>query len=281
MLKFSTPLPALKAPVLIAAFGGWNDGAGSATSTIDHLIEQWDAQPLADIDPEDYYDFQVNRPIIHIETAGVRSVTWPTTQISFATLENSSHDVVLIQGLEPSMRWPTFCSELIDLALALGVEQFIVLGALLAATPHTRPVPVMGFSSNQVLARELGLEANAYEGPTGVVGVLQHAAQEAGLSSVSLWASVPYYVADPPCPKASLALIAMLEDLVDVSIPLGDLPDQAKAWERGAEELAQEDSDVADYVRQLEEARDAADLPEASGEAIAREFQRYLRRRNS
>ena len=280
-MEFHSELPQLNGPVLIAAFEGWNDGANSATTTVRHLSDQWGGQLLATMDPESYYDFQVQRPIINIESKGVRSLTWPTTSVSVAHLANSSHDAVLVNGIEPSMRWPSFCSELLDLADSLGVQQVIVLGALLAATPHTRPVPITGFASDATLADRLGFETTTYEGPTGIVGVLQSQAQDAGFSAVSLWAQVPYYVAEPPCPKATLALLAMLEDLVDVSIDLGDLPEDARAWQRGAEELAADDPDVAEYVQQLEEVRDAADLPEASGEAIAREFQRYLRRRDS
>ena len=280
-MEFHSELPQLNSPVLIAAFEGWNDGANSATTTVRHLSDQWGGQLLATMDPESYYDFQVQRPIINIESKGVRSLTWPTTSVSVAHLANSSHDAVLVNGIEPSMRWPSFCSELLDLADSLGVQRVIVLGALLAATPHTRPVPITGFASDATLADRLGFETTTYEGPTGIVGVLQSQAQDAGFSAVSLWAQVPYYVAEPPCPKATLALLAMLEDLVDVSIDLGDLPDDARAWQRGAEELAADDPDVAEYVQQLEEVRDAADLPEASGEAIAREFQRYLRRRDS
>ena len=280
-MEFHSELPQLNSPVLIAAFEGWNDGANSATTTVRHLSDQWGGQLLATMDPESYYDFQVQRPIINIESKGVRSLTWPTTSVSVAHLANSSHDAVLVNGIEPSMRWPSFCSELLDLADSLGVQQVIVLGALLAATPHTRPVPITGFASDATLADRLGFETTTYEGPTGIVGALQSQAQDAGFSAVSLWAQVPYYVAEPPCPKATLALLAMLEDLVDVSIDLGDLPEDARAWQRGAEELAADDPDVAEYVQQLEEVRDAADLPEASGEAIAREFQRYLRRRDS
>jgi len=274
------PIPELVDPVVVAAFEGWNDAADCATSTVAHLAEQWSAQPLAELDPEEYYDFQVNRPQIRIEASGVRSVTWPSTRISVARLPLSTRDVVLVHGIEPSMRWRAFCSEIVGLAQQLRVQKIVTLGALLAATPHTRPVPVTGFASDSELAHRLGFDPSTYEGPTGIVGVLQDAAQRAGMTAVSLWAAVPYYVADPPCPKATLALLSTLEDLLEVSVPLGDLPDDSRAWQHGADELASEDPEVAEYVRQLEEARDATELPEASGEAIAREFERYLRRRD-
>jgi proteasome assembly chaperone (PAC2) family protein len=273
------PLPELVDPVVVAAFAGWNDAADAATGAVEHLIDQWQAQALGELDPEDYYDYQVNRPHITLDAEGVRSLTWPTTSISVARIPLSRRDVVLVRGIEPSMRWQAYCAEILDLARGLKATQVVTLGALLAATPHTRPVPVTGLANDPAIADRLGFEPSSYEGPTGIVGVLQQAAQNAGLSAVSLWAAVPYYVAEPPCPKATLALLGMVEELLDVPVPLGDLPDDAHAWQRGADELAADDTEVAEYVQQLEEARDTAELPEATGDAIAREFERYLRRR--
>ena len=177
------------------------------------------------------------------------------------------------------MRWRGFTAELVDAFTELGVELVILLGALLADSPHTRPLQVTAATSGTELASQLHVEPVDYKGPTGIVGVLQHASATAGMQSVSLWAAVPHYVAQPPSPKATLALLRSVEDILDISLPLADLPAEARAWERGVDELAEQDSDVAEYVRSLEEAKDAADLPEASGDAIAREFERYLRRR--
>ena len=179
------------------------------------------------------------------------------------------------------MRWRAFCDELINYARALNVEMVINLGALLADTPHTRPVPVTGVTTDEHLIESLGYERSNYQGPTGIVGALQVACQDAGIPAVSLWAAIPHYVAQPPCPKATLALLSRLEDLLDVPVPIEDLVDEAEAWQLGVDELAADDSEIADYVRHLEETQDTADLPEASGEAIAREFERYLRRRGS
>ncbi|MFE6992880.1 PAC2 family protein, partial [Streptomyces pharetrae] len=184
------------------------------------------------------------------------------------------------RGIEPSMRWRSFCNELLGFAHELGVELVVILGALLGDTPHTRPVPISGTTSDPDLARRMDLEETKYEGPTGIVGVLQEACTHAGVPAVSLWAAVPHYVSQPPNPKATLALLNRLEDLIDVRIPLGELPEDARAWQVGVDQLAAEDSEVAEYVQTLEEARDTAELPEASGEAIAREFERYLRRRD-
>jgi proteasome assembly chaperone (PAC2) family protein len=272
-------VPELTEPVLVAAFEGWNDAAESATDAVEYLEDVWDADPVAELDPEDYYDFQVNRPHVSVGDDGRREITWPTTRVSVVRGGVAGRDIVLLRGIEPSMRWRSFCEEVLALASHLGVERVVTLGALLADTPHSRPVPVSGTVSDPDLAAELDLETSRYEGPTGIVGVLQAACSDVGLSAVSIWAAVPHYVAQPPCPKATLALLRKVEDLLDVSIPLGELPEDARAWERGVDELASDDEEIAEYVRQLEQARDTADLPEASGEAIAQEFERYLRRR--
>jgi proteasome assembly chaperone (PAC2) family protein len=273
-------VPELVDPVLVAAFEGWNDAGDASTDALEHLERVWGAEPLGELDPEEYYDFQVNRPQVSVGADGRRHIAWPTTRLAVARLPLPRRDVVLLRGIEPSMRWRTFCREVLDVAADLGVETVVTLGALLADTPHTRPIPITGTATDAVAARRLGFERSTYEGPTGIVGVLQSACERAGLPAVSLWAAVPHYVSQPPCPKATLALLRRVEDLLDIPVPLGDLVEEARAWERGVDELAEEDEEVAEYVRALEDARDTADLPEASGDAIAREFERYLKRRD-
>ncbi|MEP6761565.1 MAG: PAC2 family protein [Sporichthyaceae bacterium] len=272
--------PELVDPILIAAFEGWNDAGDAATAAVEHLEEVWPTTPLGTFEPEEYYDYQVNRPMIALDDDGRRFITWPTTRISFARLPDIGRDVVLIRGIEPNMRWQSFAAELLEICHELGVKMVVTLGALLADSPHTRPVPVSGTSSDDGVARSLHLEPSRYEGPTGIVGVINDACGRAGIPALSIWAAVPHYVAQPPCPKATLALLRHIEDLLDVPIPLGELPEDARAWERGVDELAAEDAEVAEYVRSLEEAKDLAEAPEASGDAIAREFERYLRRRD-
>ncbi len=271
--------PTLRRPVLVAAFEGWNDAGDAATDAVEHLAEQWGAVALAELDPDDYYDFQVNRPTVSLVDGLTRSISWPTTRVFTCRPPDGERDVVLVRGLEPNMRWRGFCAELLKLASDLGVETTVALGALLADSPHTRPVPVSGTCSDPAAAAALGLEHSRYEGPTGIVGVFQDACGTAGLAAVSFWAAVPHYVAQPPCPKATLALLRRIEDVLDIPVPLGDLPDRARAWERQVDELAREDRDIAEYIASLERREAATDLPEASGEAIAREFERYLRRR--
>ncbi|MHA4817823.1 PAC2 family protein [Streptomyces aculeolatus] len=277
-------LPELVDPVMICAFEGWNDAGDAASSAVGHLDREWKGEVFASLDAEDYYDFQVNRPTVTLH-GGVRKVTWPTTQLSavrIADADGKGHprDLVLVRGIEPSMRWRSFCNEILGFAHELGVELVVLLGALLGDTPHTRPVPVTGVTSDPELAESMDLEETRYEGPTGIVGILQEACTHAGVPTASLWAAVPHYVSQPPNPKATLALLNRLDDLIGVRIPLGELPEDARAWQLGVDQLAAEDSEVAEYVQTLEEARDTAELPEASGEAIAREFERYLRRRD-
>ncbi|MER6218483.1 MULTISPECIES: PAC2 family protein [unclassified Streptomyces] len=273
-------VPELIDPVMVAAFEGWNDAGDAASGAVAHLDREWKGEVFAALDAEDYYDFQVNRPTVFLEN-GVRKITWPTTRLSVVRIGGAKpRDLVLVRGIEPSMRWRSFCNELLGFAHELGVEMVVILGALLGDTPHTRPVPVSGVTSDPDLARTMELEETKYEGPTGIVGVLQEACTHAGVPAVSLWAAVPHYVSQPPNPKATLALLNRLEDLIDIRIPLGELPEDARAWQLGVDQLAAEDSEVAEYVQTLEEARDTADLPEASGDAIAREFERYLRRRD-
>ena len=274
-------VPELRSPILIAAFEGWNDAADAASSVVDHLMKVWNARVVAAIDPEEFYDFQMNRPVVGTNEQGHRRITWPSTQLAVASPPGALRDVILLRGIEPNMRWRQFCAELLAAADELGAEIVVTLGALLADTPHTRPIPVTGTATEPELIDKLKLEQSNYEGPTGIVGVFQDACTQLDIPAVSYWAAVPHYVAKPPCPKATLALVGQLEDLLEISIPLGDLPEESRAWERGVDELAEEDEEIGDYVRALEETRDTAELPEASGEAIAREFERYLKRRDS
>jgi PAC2 family len=272
-------------PVALCAFEGWNDAAEAASGVVTHLGIEWESEPIAAIDPDDYYDFQVNRPVIEVVNGHAERLAWPTTRLSLARREATglARDVVLVHGVEPNMRWRGFTDELISAFRELGIELVVLIGALLADSPHTRPVPVQVSGSDTTVLDDVGSEATDYKGSSGIVGVLQYslADAESPIPAISLWASVPHYVATAPSPKATLALLRAVEDILDAPLPVGDLEEESRAWQHGVEELAQQDSDVADYVRTLEEAKDATDLPEASGDAIAREFERYLRRRSN
>ncbi len=265
---------------MVAAFEGWNDAADAASGTVDHLIEEWDAELLVELDPEEFYDFQEHRPQIVSTEAGERIILWPTPAIYHARPKHSERDVLILRAPEPHLRWKTFCSTVIGIAKLAGVTEIVTLGALLADSPHTRPVPVTGSTTDPMLMERMALLPSRYTGPIGITSVLAELAAGEEIAATSLWAAVPHYLAEPPCPKATLALLGALEDAVGIPLPQGVLSELTEAWQRGADDVASRDEEIAEYVEALENERDTSDLPEASGDAIAREFERYLRRRN-
>jgi hypothetical protein len=271
-------LPVLRAPVAIAAFEGWNDAADAATAVVDHLEQAWQARPVTTLDPEDFYDFQVTRPIVTL-VEDTRHIEWPTTRFGVASPPGADRDVVLIRGIEPSMRWRTFCDQLLEICHALEVRRLVLLGALLADVPHTIPLPVSGSSSGGEVAQRLRLTPTRYEGALGIVGVLHEACARAELETVSFWAHVPHYANSPPCPKATLALLHRVEEVLDLPVPTLDLPEQAAEWESRVRTAAAQDSELAEYVRELEARAGDAALHPLSGDEIATEFEKYLRRR--
>jgi proteasome assembly chaperone (PAC2) family protein len=286
-------IPALRNPVMLIAFSGWNDAAEAATGAASHILGAWtDAEHaindqvgvvpelIADIDPEEFYDFQVNRPIVDIDESQIRSLTWPGTQIFGLATPNFDFDFIIVRGVEPSMKWKTFTHDLLDLADDLEVQTIITLGSMLADAPHSRPITVTGSGAHPEIAKRLGVEVSRYEGPTGILGVIADACLRRGLDAVSLWAAIPHYASNSPSPKATLALINALEDFLEISLPQGDLHADSLEWESEVDELAREDSDVAEYVKALEESKDSALLSDVSGEDLARELERFLRRQS-
>ena len=278
---------------MLIAFSGWNDAAEAATGAASHILESWtDAEHtideqtgvvpelIADIDPEEFYDFQVNRPLVDMDDSGIRSLTWPGTQIFGLQTPNYEFDFIIVRGVEPSMKWKAFTHDLLDLADDLEVGMIITMGSMLADTPHSRPITVTGSGAHPDIARRLGVEVSKYEGPTGILGVIQDACIRRGIDAISLWAAIPHYASNSPSPKATLALINALEDFLAISLPIGDLQTQAVEWESEVNELAREDSDVAEYVKALEESKDATQLSDVSGEDLARELERFLRRQS-
>jgi len=265
--------------VMLAAFEGWNDAGEAASDALRYLNKLWGGKKVASIDADEYYDFQFTRPTVRRTASGERKIKWPSTRIYKASAPGTNVDVIFIQGTEPSYKWRAYTAELLVHAEALHVDYVVLVGALLADVPHSRPIPVSTSTDDSALRERLNLEASQYEGPVGIVGVLSEVSLLAGIPTVSLWAAVPHYVAQAPSPKAQLALLHRIEELLQVPLDTHELAEEAEAWERGVNELATEDPEIAAYVRQLEEAKDTADLPEASGESIAREFERYLKRR--
>ena len=276
----------LRAPALVCAFKGWNDAGESATAALSFLGTALEADRFATIDPEEFVDFQATRPTVRLRDGLTRHIDWPEFEVHAARVPRAPRDLILLSGPEPAIRWRTFCQTVIDLAEALGVQMVTSLGALLADVPHSRPVGVTAFATDDALVERLKLEPPTYEGPTGIVGVLQAAAADAGLPAASLWAAVPHYVAVVPNPKGALALLRKLETLVGVTVDATELESSAVDYERQVSRAVEMDPDVQAFVERLERAADEEDAtPDPgeipSGDLLAREFQRFLRQRGS
>jgi hypothetical protein len=282
--------------LLVVAFEGWNDAGEAASGAVRTLKDLLDLYPIAEIDPEDYFDYQFNRPSVASDDDGNRQIVWPGVTVFGPTRPNSQpavgiaddadlkvsgnngSNIYLLLGTEPSRGWKTFTREILDVVESNEITSIVFLGAMLADVPHSRPISVFTSSENAAVRAQLGIERSGYEGPVGILSVLGDAAEKAGVTTMSIWASVPHYVHNAPSPKATLALIDKLEEIIDVVMPRGELVTEAAAWESGIDALAGDDDDMASYIEQLEQARDTVDSPEASGEAIAQEFEKYLRR---
>jgi hypothetical protein len=273
-------LPVLRNPVAIAAFEGWNDAADAATAIVDHLERAWEVRPATRLDPEEFYDFQVTRPVVTLGREGTRRIDWPTTRFTVATPPGAERDVVLIRGIEPNMRWRTFCDAVLEGCHALEVTEAVLLGALLADVPYGRPLPVSGSVSDPGRSQRLGLTSSGYEGPIGIVGVLHDACRRADLPAASLWVHVPHYASSPPCPKATLALLHRIEELLDLPVPVAELAEESAAWESRVRAAADQDADLAEYLRELDQRAGSQGLLPLSGDELASEFERYLRRRD-
>jgi proteasome assembly chaperone (PAC2) family protein len=274
----------LRAPALVCAFKGWNDAGDAASAALTFVGSALHATRFAEIDPEDFYDFQSTRPKIELVDGRTRQIDWPSVEVWEARVPRAPRDLILLSGPEPSMRWRTFSKIIVDLAEALNVQMVVTLGALLADVPHSRPVGITGFATDEALQERSDLHPSSYEGPTGITGILHAACAEAGLPSASLWATVPHYVAAAPNPKAALALVRKLEGLVGVTVDASELETAAGDYERQVSLAVQSDPDVQAFVERLEKVAEEEDEPVdpsqlPSGDSLAREFQRFLRQR--
>lgn len=283
--------------VLVVAFEGWNDAGDAASTAVTTIQENVESTPLLVMDSETFYDYQYSRPLATFNDDGNRDIHWPTTTFygplvasSFSgaadrpaasDLSQHAEDIYLLSGVEPSRNWQTFVAEIIEMCHAVDIGGIILLGAMLADVPHTRNIPVFMSSENVDVRSALGAERSTYEGPTGIIGVLAHAAEVAGIPTVSVWASVPHYVHHGPCPKAALSMLDKIESIIGVVIPRGDLEAESLEWQESVDRLAAEDDDMAAYIATLEQQRDMFDSPEASGDSIAEEFERFLRGRDN
>ncbi len=278
----------LSGRVLVVAFEGWNDAGEAASGAVKSLRDALGVQPIAEIDAEGYFDYQFNRPVTTMGEDGKRKLVWPTVAMygpahladESRSADGPQTDIFLLIGTEPARSWQSFTNEIMGFIREAGIDVIVMLGAMLADVPHTRPISVFVSSENDVMRAKFEIERSVYEGPVGILSVISAAAEDVGIPTLSIWASVPHYVHNAPAPKATLAMIEKLEELVEIVVPRGDLVDESTAWEDGINALAEDDEDMATYIAQLERARDTVDSPEASGEAIAEEFEKYLRKRD-
>ena len=273
--------PQLRSPVLVASFSGWNDAASAASTALGAIGASLETELIARIDPEEFFDFQANRPTIEISDGELQGVEWPDNLIVAATAEDAERDLLLISGTEPSTRWRGFCNSVLDVAEACGVETVVTFGSLIADVAHTRPVPITGLATDGTMIDQLGFEDVAYEGPTGVLGIFHAVCRERGMSAASLWAAVPHYAAAVPNPKAGLALLRRLEGMIGIAVEATELEEAATAFEQQVTQAVEANPEIKEMVEHLEEQQDEVagftqdDVP--SGDAIAQEFQRFLR----
>ncbi|BAJ76554.1 hypothetical protein MTES_3590 [Microbacterium testaceum StLB037] len=272
-------MDALGRRIIVAAFDGWNDAGEAASAAAALLRADTEYEVVHAVDPELYFDYQYTRPQIGLDAEGHRTLTWPEARLLRPTQRSDDAEIWLLVGVEPARAWQAFAAEFIDVALREDVTGFVALGSMMSDVPHTRPISVFAGSDNEGVRQALDLERSLYEGPVGILSAIGHAAEGVGIPTASLWASVPHYVAGhTPSPKATLALLDRLQSLTGIEVPRGELAAEAVAWEASIDAAAADDEEMSDYIRQLEQTRDTWDSPEASGDAIAQEFERYLRR---
>ena len=282
-LQWEGEPPSLRSPVLVAAFAGWNDAASAATTALEAVAVGLEAEVVARIDPEEFFDFQVNRPTIRLTDGQTRQVDWPTNALVAARAPGAERDLILLSGIEPNLRWRTFSEAILDAARALGAEMVITLGSLIADVAHTRSVPITGLASTAELVDRLGLDRSNYEGPTGVVGVLHDACRRRGIDSASLWAAVPHYVAAVPNPKAALALLRRLEGLTGIAVDASELEEAMTRFDEQVDRAVSANPEIEELVQRLEEEQgelfsEGEDVP--SGDSLARDFQRFLKQQD-
>jgi proteasome assembly chaperone (PAC2) family protein len=275
-------LPKLRAPMLVCAFRGWNDAAAAASTALEAVAGSLDAEVIAQLDPEEFFDFQANRPTITLTEGQTRHIEWPENTLLAAHARSAERDLLLLDGTEPNLRWRTFADSVAGAAGKLGVDTVITLGALLAEVSHTLPVPITGLASDEELVDELELQRSNYEGPTGIVGVVHDSCRRAGMKSASLWAAVPHYVAAVPNPKAALALLRRLEGLTGVAVDASALEDETASYEEQVGRAVAANPEIEELVARIEEEQAGAESGEEempSGDALARDFQRFLQQR--
>lgn len=283
-VRWEGDLPELRSPVLVCAFAGWNDAAGAATSALQAIAGSLESDVIAELDPEDFYDFQVNRPTIRLLEGQARAVDWPENTILSGPIPGAERDLLIMTGVEPNLKWRTYATAILDVAQRMDVGMLVSLGALIADVAHTHPVPITGLASDDELVEKLNLSRSNYEGPTGIVGILHDIARDRGIPSASLWAAIPHYVAAVPNPKAALALLRRLEGVTGIALEASELEDAMERFESQIDRAVSANPEIEELVRRLEtqQSEEEEELSEdvPSGDALAQDFQRFLRQRS-
>jgi proteasome assembly chaperone (PAC2) family protein len=283
-LSWEGDVPQLRNPILVCSFRGWNDAAAAASTALGTVAEALDSEVIGEVDPEEYFDFQATRPTIVLSEGQARHIEWPQNTLIAARVPAADRDLVLLDGTEPNLRWRTFSETIATAADALGVEMVVTLGALIAEVSHTLPVPITGLASDETLVEELDLQRSSYEGPTGIVGVVHDCCRQLGMTSASLWAAVPHYIAAVPNPKAALALLRRLEGLTGIAVEATELEEEATSYEEQISRAVAANPEIEELVEKIEtEQSEQFELPEdvPSAESIARDFQQFLRQQGN
>lgn len=273
----SARLSELRSPVVLLAFSGWNDAGEAATGVLEHLKDHYEAEQLDTLDSEDYYDFSQSRPLVQTDpVTELRQLVWPGTEVFLVHLEG--RDAVVVLGREPNLRWATFCADILERVQEVKAELVVALGCMITDDPHSRPLPVYTSSADEAVRDRHGAHPESYQGPTGITGVLARAFTDAGFDTLSVWGTTPHYSTRQECPKSTLTMLRRLAEVLHEELDEGELPQEAAQWEADVSELVADDTELSGYVAALEEAQDQG-LGETTGDDIAAEFQRYLRRR--
>jgi hypothetical protein len=260
---------------MVAGFTGWNDAGDAASGAVEHLFQAWGAQPLAEIEPEEFVDFSVNRPRIVVDAGVVSSLSWPSTRFGWCSPGPTS--VVLVSAPEPQFRWRAYCEAVLEVADAVGCSTVISVGSMLSDVPHTRPTPVFTNAHDPALIDATSLPASHYDGPTGIPGVLQHAAHASGFDTLSLWSAVPAYAATVPSPMATLALVREVASIVGAPVELDQLEAAAGDYLAHLDSLCEDDEDTAEYVQRLEESYDSESATLRSADDLVEEVEKFLK----
>jgi proteasome assembly chaperone (PAC2) family protein len=267
--------PVLTDPAALIAFGGWGDAGESASMAVERFLEAYDADLVAVFDPDEHFDFQVRRPMVFVDETGARQIEWPENEIH--VLRGTERDLVVVIGEEPNYKWKAFAGDLLEALQSLGVQRIVTLGAFIGQVPHTLPVPLVGSANRPESLSGLGLLPSGYQGPTGILGVLNNTLGNAGLEVISVWAAVPHYLSNQDYPPAVEALTIKASELLGVSVDISDLTSKSRQFRETVDQAIESNDELRRYVEQLES--DASDEEEEQTGRLVEEIEDFLKER--